>query len=348
MRAAAAAELRLHHRPSSAVYPASKMRRSGIMRGSEACHTHGNSVAWDPERAAKEAAARAMSAGIGDTGRISGTGKQCERPEEAYKDMRYRSYDTVCPVCRGQVAPNLALGGQKKFAEHPTQACKNPAEAYQDARYRSGDTVCPVCNGWLIQMRARDSLEDDAGGEKGNIRVWGQPDRWRHAGKGEVWRKQGLHVGFGRATIKQLSEQETEPHTETNPAEQYLLGCKLERKGEDLTRPVSDRESDLQQAADWFRAAAFQGHTQALYRLAMCYLQAKGVCKDLRQGVSLLRKAADLLEAEAAYELGNCYYRGVGVAKNENMALGWWRQAVGMGHLKASAAQCVLTYAHAC
>ena len=50
--------------------------------------------------------------------------------------------------------------------------------------------------------------------------------------------------------------------------------------------------------------------------------------------MTFLRKAA-FSEADAAFELGNCYYHGVGHPRNEDEALGWWRVALGMGHLKA-------------
>ena len=311
------------------------------MRGSEAARFKGGiSAAWDPDRAAKRAAERAISSGLGGETGGGGTGKPCEHPEEAYKDMRYRSYDTVCPVCRGQVPPAMALGGNREIQAHPTHPCKTPDEAYMDARYRKGDTVCPVCNGWLPRKRMADTIsggDAETGEGRDSIRVWGQPERWRKAGKGEVWRKQGLHVGHGRATIAQRAEQEIVPHSETNPAHQYELGCKLEREGDKPTRPLADRNTDLQQAAGWFRAAAFQGHHQALYRLGLCYLQGKGVARDVRQGAAFLRKAA-AAEADAAFELGWCYYKGAGVAQDEDQALGWWRIALQMGHLGAQAA----------
>lgn len=329
MRAAAAAELRAQQKPQR------KQRRSGQLRGTDAAKIHGVSSAWDPERAAQRASERSnMGSGLdGSAGGRRGGGQQCEHPNESYRDMRYRSYDTVCPVCRGEVPPSIALGGNRQINEHPTFPCKTPDEATSDARYRKGDTVCPVCHGWLPRKQtAGDKNDDERGKEKDTIRVWGQPERWRRAAKGEVWRKQGLHVGYKRATLYQRSEQETVPHLETNAAQQCELGCKLEKEGDDVTRP--DRQADLQKAAGWFRAAAFQGHPKALFRLGLCYLNAKGVSKDLRQGVAFLRKAA-FQEADAAYELGYCYYNGVGEPKDENMALGWWRIALGMGHLKA-------------
>ena len=57
---------------------------------------------------------------------------------------------------------------------------------------------------------------------------------------------------------QQRAAQRAVAHTERNPQQQYELGCRLEREGEDVTRPVADREADLQQAVGWFRAAAFQ------------------------------------------------------------------------------------------
>ena len=101
MRAAAAAE-RLH-RPSGTA-----MRRSGVMRGSEAPLTKGSSRAWDPDRAAREAGERASRSGLRPN--ANGSGKRCEHPEEAYADMRYRSADKVCPgECADRLGCKLTL-----------------------------------------------------------------------------------------------------------------------------------------------------------------------------------------------------------------------------------------------
>ena len=326
-----------------------RFRRTGVMRGTEAARVRGVASAWDPERAAKRASERSTRSGLhngenGITGEherlaakmrekgIKVTASDLDR--EAYKDVRYRSHDKVCPVCRSEVPPALSLGGDREMPEHPTQQCLTPEEAYMDSRYREGDAACPVCHGWLPQKRTGDDGKTgEASDEKDAIRVWGQPDRWRKAGKGELWKRQGLHMKNGRATEKQRI-QEIVPHSETDPERQYELGCKLEAEGDKASRPNVDRAADLEQAAGWFRSAAFQGHAKALYRLGLCYLHAKGVRKDLRQGMSLLRKAA-AEEGDAAYELGWCYHRGIGAAVDQDQALGWWRIALGMGHLKA-------------
>ena len=101
MRAAAAAE-RLR-RPSGTA-----MRRSGVMRGSEAPLTKGSSRAWDPDRAAREAGERASRSGLRPN--ANGSGKRCEHPEEAYADMRYRSADKVCPgECADRLGCKLTL-----------------------------------------------------------------------------------------------------------------------------------------------------------------------------------------------------------------------------------------------
>lgn len=411
--------------------PHSQLRRTGVMRGTQAARTRGISSAWDPERAAKRAAERASSSGLDEARSVPGGHDKLaaklqaggvdvsarELDREAYRDARYRGalaahryHDELfgraplCPACRAEIAPEhappgkgcrgiehridldstlshshridpdsiqhhnltlepglslcigcsgnssvahggskdtLSLGGHGEklslvgSAQIPEHPCLTPEEAYMDARYTKGDKVCPVCHGWLPRKRtgaaATGAGDED---EKDRIRVWGQPERWRKAAKGEMWRKQGLHVKNGRATEKQRAPQEIVPHAETDPQRQYELGCKLEAEGDKATRPDADREADWQQAAGWFRTAAFQGHAQARYRLGLCYLHAKGVRKDLRQGVSLLRKAAKE-EAEAAFQLGWCYYKGIGEGVDEDMALGWWRVALGMGHLTA-------------
>ena len=51
------------------------MRRTGVMRGSEAARFKGGiSAAWDPDRAAKRAAERAISSGLGGETGGGGTG----------------------------------------------------------------------------------------------------------------------------------------------------------------------------------------------------------------------------------------------------------------------------------
>jgi len=130
MRAAAAAELRAAQKPQR------RQRRSGQLRGSEAAKIHGVSSAWDPDRAADRAAERSTGSGLeGRGGRQCS--RQCEHPNEAYRDMRYRSADTTCPVCRGEVPPSIALGGNREINEHPTVPCATPNEAYMDMRYRN-------------------------------------------------------------------------------------------------------------------------------------------------------------------------------------------------------------------
>jgi TPR repeat protein len=309
-------------------------RRSGVMRGSDAPKRKGTSLAWNPDRAAKRAAERALTSVLGET--TKGSGEQCNNPMEAYTDLRYRSYDTVCPVCKGNVPPNLALPWTREIQKYPTEPCKNPEEAYSDARYRTGDKVCPVCNGWLPQTSAAEDKQHEAVGRSSTAssNVKDQPERWKTCAKGQVWRGQGLHDGHMRPVLKQRPSQETVPHSEANAAEQYELGCKLERAGENLARPEKEREADLQEAAGWFRAAAFQGHPKALYRLGLCHLEGKGVEKKCKQALAFLRKAATQ-EADAAYRLGCCYFEGIGAPRSDIIALGWWQQALNMGHLGA-------------
>jgi len=248
----------------------SSVRRTGVLRGSQAARFIGGVASpWDPDIAARRAAERATNSALGNDD--VGARKACEHPQEAYKDMRYRSYDTVCPVCQGEVTPSISLNGTKQISGHPTHPCQTPDEAYMDARYRKGDTVCPVCHGWLPQkMKTADDVSDGLGRCNDGVKVWGQPDRWRRAGKGELWRKQGLHVGHGRATVKQHLEQEIVPHSETNPAQQYELGCKLEREGDKATRPVPDRKADLLQAAGYALVPPLPSHLSSSCLSPLC------------------------------------------------------------------------------
>ena len=177
-----------------------------------------------------------------------------------------------CAVCKGHVTPRAVEPERAHQRGRSTsQPCQHPEEAYTDARYRNNDSVCPVCAGWLPSKKhsaenkpsCSDAQERTS---KAMDKVWGpgalppraMPRKWRTCGADEVWEQQGPHQGRSRPALQQRAAQRAVAHTERNPQQQYELGCRLEREGEDVTRPVADREADLQQAVGWFRAAAFQ------------------------------------------------------------------------------------------
>ena len=92
---------------------------------------------------------------------------------------------------------------------------------------------------------------------------------------------------------------------------------------------------DLEQAVEWFRKAAEQGHAKAQLYLALCYAKGLGVAKDPEKAVYWYRKAAEQGFAKAQNNLGFCYAKGEGVAMDLEKAVYWYRKAAEQGDIKA-------------
>ena len=95
---------------------------------------------------------------------------------------------------------------------------------------------------------------------------------------------------------------------QVDPSNQFAFGVMYEF-GNDV--PL-----DLAEAVKWYRLAAEQNHTEAIFHLARCYLNGEGVKADSTEAVKWFRKGAELGSADAQWMLGNCYKLGVGVKKN--------------------------------
>jgi hypothetical protein len=141
---------------------------------------------------------------------------------------------------------------------------------------------------------------------------------------------------------------------------QYELGI-LHREGRGVPQ-------DLKRAAQWFEAAAKQGHDQAAnelknldlspkeppqllaikpkslpnqasaedqYHLGMQYLHGEGVAQDHKEAVNWLRKAATRGHLGAQYELGLLYHEGQAGVKNDTMAYYWLNSAAKAGMKEA-------------
>ena len=121
---------------------AMRFRRTGVMRGTEAARVRGIASAWDPERAAKRASERSTRSGLHDRGdgipgeheRLAAKMREngvnvtaSDLDNEAYKDVRYRSHDKVCPVCRAEVPPRASLGGNREIQSPKTIALEIPS-----------------------------------------------------------------------------------------------------------------------------------------------------------------------------------------------------------------------------
>lgn len=141
---------------------------------------------------------------------------------------------------------------------------------------------------------------------------------------------------------------------------QYELGV-LHREGRGVPQ-------DLKRAAQWFEAAAKQGHSQAAnelkkldlspkeppqllaikpkslpkqataedqYHLGMQYLHGEGVAQDHKEAMNWLRKAATHGHLGAQFELGLLYHEGLAGVKNDTMAYYWLNSAAKSGMKEA-------------
>lgn len=91
-------------------------------------------------------------------------------------------------------------------------------------------------------------------------------------------------------------------------------------------------KEDYEQAVEYYRLAAEQGHARAQYNLGICYDNGHGVKQDYNEAVKWYRKAAEQGHAEAQNGLGACYEDGQGVAQDYQEAVKWYRKAAEQGN----------------
>lgn len=134
-------------------------------------------------------------------------------------------------------------------------------------------------------------------------------------------------------------EPEAEPH--------YKSGLQYEGVWLEGTR---QRAQDLAEAAARYRRAGALGHVLAQLRLALMYMEGRGVSMDPGQAQEWLGRAARSAAAERArvcrgfalqgyteaqYELGLMYAWGRGVATEDRAALKWYCLAAEQGHAES-------------
>jgi tetratricopeptide (TPR) repeat protein len=95
------------------------------------------------------------------------------------------------------------------------------------------------------------------------------------------------------------------------------------------------KDENYDQAVQWYRKAAEQGHAGAQYSLGRMYDLGWGVAEDNDQAVQWYRKAAEQGHAGAQYNLGMMYDRGGGGAKDAIQAVQWYRKAAKQGYAMA-------------
>ena len=89
----------------------------------------------------------------------------------------------------------------------------------------------------------------------------------------------------------------------------------------------------------WLAKAADQKEIDPAtgYRLALHYLEGKGVPKDVEKAVDLLKKSANKRNSDAAYKLARLYLTGEEVPEDYYETLFWCVEAEREGHREASA-----------
>jgi tetratricopeptide (TPR) repeat protein len=88
-------------------------------------------------------------------------------------------------------------------------------------------------------------------------------------------------------------------------------------------------------ALNWYRNAADEGHVYAMYLLGTMYESGEIVEKDVAQAIKWYRKAADEDNVYAILNLGRMYEGGIVVAKDDALALSWYRKAAENGDADA-------------
>lgn len=85
-------------------------------------------------------------------------------------------------------------------------------------------------------------------------------------------------------------------------------------------------EKNPRKAAEWFQRAADSEYGAAQTKLALLYLQGRGVPQDTEKALADLHKLTE--RGWAVYTLGSLYYFGQGVPQDYSKAQEWFRKAV--------------------
>ena len=89
---------------------------------------------------------------------------------------------------------------------------------------------------------------------------------------------------------------------------------------------------DADRALYWFQRAAEQGLPGAMCRMGEIFARGEGVSKDTEQAAKWFRKAAEKEYTLAQFWLAFLYYTGDGVPRNRKKAAQWFHKAAERGH----------------
>lgn len=93
---------------------------------------------------------------------------------------------------------------------------------------------------------------------------------------------------------------------------------------------------NFERAALWFREAADNGVSNAMYNMGVLHHQGLGVSKDMDRALYWYREAAKLNHPEAQYNLGIAYIEGIGADYDPATAAVFFERAAGGGVMEAA------------
>lgn len=89
-------------------------------------------------------------------------------------------------------------------------------------------------------------------------------------------------------------------------------------------------------AVEWFRRAAIQDNTAAIYHYGNLLFKGLGIAQDKQKGRQYMEIAGNRNFATACYQLGNIYLNGDGVEKDDAKAISYLKKAVAKRNLSAA------------
>jgi TPR repeat protein len=127
--------------------------------------------------------------------------------------------------------------------------------------------------------------------------------------------------------LKTLKKGAPPPRTE-NPDEQYCLGLAYWFQPSPLPR-------DPARAAEWYEAAAKQGHVGAMVLLAYQYEKGQGLEVNVGKAFDLYQRAAERGSSDAMFNVFRLYTTGKGVKADSEQARKWLEKAAAAGSIDA-------------
>lgn len=145
---------------------------------------------------------------------------------------------------------------------------------------------------------------------------------WRAAEKGNRKAQRLAAIAYSEYVEDYNQEKIIEwllPLAESGDVEaQYLLGDYIEKRSRNNFSMIHE------EAVGWYQKAALQGHSDAQYKLGLCYEYGDGIHADLEKAFYWFYQAAKKNHFYAYYKVGNFYERGKVVEVNPTEAIKYY------------------------